>query len=615
MSGLALLTGKTDDELAQEAAERLLAGRGVEYSGELERILALPRRPLDLAYGKQVADMITARYCTRDDRGNRIGTMDLLPIQGLALANAYEAGGLFAMLGVGRGKTLISLFAPLLIGCAKPMLLVPAALREKTHRDVSRYKKHFKLGNVYVESYEKISHIGGVGLLDAFEPDILILDECQRARRQSTAVGKRIRRYIHDHPNVRVIALSGTVANRSLKDFAHILEWCFRSRSPVPQKFLVVEEWASAIDVKISAWGGLGRLGPGALVKLWAPEDHKTAVLDPVAASRNAIRRRMVETNGVVSTTDPGIDTALWVDIKYKAPGQAALDAIKLLKAKEETPCGYALATPLERWRHELTMQVGYYQLWDPEAPKDWLIARSRWAACVRHALTHMQKLDSELSVANALESEKHPITISVTKTIGDREVVIDGLEALLEWRAIRDTFVPNPVPTWIDDTYLKAAEAWAKESPGIIWTSQVAFAEELARRTGLPYYGDKGGRNALTGKFLEPDESGSGSVIASIQSCRNGLNLQAFSRNLVPCPITVGEWTEQMIGRTHRQGQEADEVSFEYWLGCYGAYKAMWQCFEDARFALTTTGNKQRLLFADTVGLTYADLDDEVKE
>lgn len=611
----AKVEGRTADEVLADAATRAAASRrAVERTPELERILALPRRELDLQATVKLAQVISDRW--RYDDGFVKGTMNLWPIQAAALAELYQCGGVVCPVGVGVGKTLISLFAPAITGCVRPMLVIPAKLKDKTRADIARYNKHFRLGSIYVETYERLGRVQGAEILESFQPDILILDEAQRVKNRSAAVTRRIRRYIQTHPTVRVVVLSGTITSRSLRDYAHLLEWAFRSRSPAPQVYDVVEEWCGAVDEKVSSWGsGTGRLSPGALSALFNAEEAARAATDPLGAARAAVRRRVVETPGVVSSTDAGISTSLWIDIAQKRPGRKAAEAITQMRQTWTTPCGYELTTPLEVWRHELEMQLGFYYLWEPAAPEEWLRARSRWAAVVRHALKTGSRLDSELQVAQALTREKDPLRVIAYGPEG----AIDGQLALAEWQSIRPSFVPNPVATWIDDTYLRAAAQWAADGPGIIWTSHVPFAQKLAELTGLVVYGAQGkGQQRIgphnhtlrsTGKVIE-SEKGDRPIIASVQSNGEGRNLQAFHRNLVVCPPPTGQIWEQLIGRTHRQGQTADEVSFDVWVGTQAAYNGMAQVLRDARYIADSTGNPQRLNFADLVGMRLEDLE-----
>lgn len=612
---LAAAEGRTPDEVLADAAARALSSRrAVERTPELERILALPRRDLDLAAATQLAQAISNRWRYND--GFKVGMMTLWPIQAAALAELYQCGGVVCPVGVGVGKTLISLFAPIITGCVRPMLIIPAKLRTKTRIDIARYNQHFRLGSIYVETYERLGRVQGAEILESFQPDILILDEAQRVKNRSAAVTRRIRRYIQTHPTVRVVVLSGTITSRSLRDYAHLLEWAFRSKSPAPQVFEVLEEWCGAIDEKVTSWGsGTGRLHPGALSALYNNEEAARSSTDPIGAARAAMRRRVVETPGVVSSTDAGVSTSLWVDIARKPPGAKATEAIRELRQTWTTPCGYELSSPLEVWRHELEMQLGFYYLWEPPAPEEWLHARSQWATVVRHVIKTNGRLDSELQVAQAMTRENNPLRVVAHGKYGP----IDGQQALEQWQLIRPTFTPNPVATWIDDTYLRAAAKWAAEGPGIIWTIHVPFAQRLAELTGLPVYAAQGkGQQRVSPKdttlrangMVIEEEKGNRPIIASVQSNGEGRNLQAFHRNLVVCPPPTGQMWEQLIGRTHRQGQTADEVSFDVWLGTQAAYNGMAQVLRDARYIADSTGNPQRLNFADLVGLRLEDLE-----
>ncbi len=94
---------------------------------DLARILALPRRThTDLA---ALATELTALL--KQPAGN----MSLRHIQALALYDIGTVNGGFLPIGVGEGKTLISLLAPFVLNAAKPILLLPAGLQEKTQRE------------------------------------------------------------------------------------------------------------------------------------------------------------------------------------------------------------------------------------------------------------------------------------------------------------------------------------------------------------------------------------------------------------------------------------------------------------------------------------------------
>ena len=118
--------------------------------------------------------------------------------------------------------------------------------------------------------------------------------------------------------------------------------------------------------------------------------------------------------------------------------------------------------------------------------------------------------------------------------------------------------------------------------------------SKRLAQETGLTYYGAGG---TCAGKMIE-DETGT--CIASILANSEGRNLQHFSQNLVvSCPPGGTVW-EQMLGRTHRDGQLADVVGVDLLLCCYEQWDVFRQARRDAEYTERTMSQCQKLNFAD---------------
>ncbi len=53
-------------------------------------------------------------------------------------------------------------------------------------------------------------------------------------------------------------------------------------------------------------------------------------------------------------------------------------------------------------------------------------------------------------------------------------------------------------------------------------------------------------------------------------------------------------------MGRTHRDGQQADEVTATALLGCIENFEAMDRAVLDARYIEDSTGQSQKLLYCD---------------
>lgn len=543
---------------------------GVGLSPELTRILNLPRRDWR-DHGVESARLLTEVLKTPQ------GTQALRPIQGATLREILEVQGAFAPIRVGGGKTLISLLAFVMLDAQRPLLLLPAALVKKTEREQEELRKHWQIpAFVRIVSYELLSRKDGQYILENYRPDAIVADEGHKLRNGSAAVTKKVKRYIRAYPNTKMVILSGTITKRSIRDYSHLADWTLRSGSPVPRDWNTAMEWAGAIDEKRDEET---YIPPGALVGLLNhSEELRQEYLkgDPLRAVRQGYRDRLVHTPGVVSSFDDVIGTSLNIrGVDLKLPAEVE-DAYRMMRNKNETPDGHPIATPVELWRHCRELSCGFYYRWSPRPPSDWLMARQAWCAFVRETLKHSRTLDSELQVAMAVR----------------RGQINDFNEVYTEWKGIRDTFTPNVEAVWMHEAAIDLALAWAQK-PGLIWVDFKAFGLKLQER-GLRYFAARG--EDSSGRPVESADPNGPAIVLSVQSNSQGRNLQAWSRNLIVSAPPTGALWEQMLGRTHRDGQVADEVDVEVVLGCKEQVQGFHRAVRDARFIEATTGQPQKL-------------------
>lgn len=556
-----------------------LSRHAVSSSEDLRRILSLPRRTFTDAEGEALAAELTRLLRTPE------GTMRLRPIQALALHDIGTVGGLFGPMRVGAGKTLISALAGFILNVARIVLLLPAALVEKTKSEFRELYKHWRIPQtIRIHSYEQISRVSGVDLLKIAGPCLIVADEAHKLKNKRAGVTRRVARYMRENPGTKFVAISGTVMKDSLRDFAHIVRWCLKDNSPIPLEDGEIEEWSDALDEKLQ--NPLKRLDPGPLLKLASPEDVDR--FGPTRAARRGFQRRLVETPGVVATANE----TLACNLRIKALEYDVSDATEAnyepLRKLWETPTGFALNEAVAVWRISRELALGLHYEWDPRAPEAWLQARKAWSKFVREILKRSRTLDTELQVANACDAGQLPD---------------DELRA---WRAVKDTFAPRPKAVWHDESALHACAAWLKGPPGIVWCEHTFFAEELSRRTGRPYFGANA--EDRRGRVVRDARPADGSIIASVQSCGTGQNLQAWNRNLVTSPSSSAARWEQLLGRTHREGQESD-VTFDVMVGCFEHADGMRRALLGADAARDTLGQSQKLLTCDLVGFEdYAD-------
>ena len=120
-----------------------------------------------------------------------------------------------------------------------------------------------------------------------------------------------------------------------------------------------------------------------------------------------------------------------------------------------------------------------------------------------------------------------------------------------------------------------------------------------MSKLTGFPYHG--GGKQASSDILKE---NGKRSIVASINAHREGKNLQdSFSRNLVITVMPDAGGLEQVIGRTHREGQPEDEVTFEFYLHTTELKDALEKAQLRAKYVQETTGSAQKLCYGSWAG------------
>lgn len=553
---------------------------------EFERIRLLPRRDALQTAAPLVASMTTLLKMP-------CGTQTLRPLQALALYEIGTLGGGVCPMGVGDGKTIVSLLAANVLEAQRPMLFNPAKLLEKTVRDSRRYAEHWQVPtNIRPMGYELMSRVQSTQVLEGYLPDLLIFDEAHWLKNLDAAVVKKVVRYMAAHPDTRVVLLSGTFIDRSILEFAHSIQWALKGELvPIPRERLQQQEWAMALDEHKRGRDGMmpRRLDPGPLVELGVHE----LWTDPIVAARRGFQRRLVETPGIIATAGDG-DTSkasIYVSAITYPMSKVTDEHFTMIRSDRVTPDGWDLE-PLDVWRHARELALGYHSIWDPRPPEVWANARSAWFSYVRRVLCASKRLDSPEHVQMALDE-------------GDLRSE-DGRTLLAKWRDVYPTFTPNPVPIWHDDSALHVAAKWLKDNEGICWVEHVAFGTRLADATGYPYFREDA--CDASGQFIEDAD---GPIIASVDACKEGVNLQhKWSRNLITAMQEGPSAIQQLIGRTHRTGQLADTVQVDVLLGCYEHVKAWRMCLAGTQAVQDMTGAHQKLTVAD---LSAWPTDDEI--
>ena len=554
----------------------------VEVTSEFRRIESLPRRNWE-DFAAEAVELLTKELRTS------YGSMRLRDVQAVALVEAYNQRGLFAPLGVGTGKTLISLLAPTVMRAERPLLIVPAQLRDLTiNKHIPELSEHWKLHpGLEVVSYNKISN--DPDFLKNKNPDLIIADECHLLRHRTAARTKRFIRHMSANPDCRFVGMSGTVTRKSLKDYAHLAEISLREGSPLPRAHSDLQRWAGVVDMQSENPFASPQVQPGALLNFVQDTDWPDEMDVPnrydrmIVATRNAVRERIMSTPGVVATTKSSLACSLNITLNDWQKPAAMTAHLRTLADSGVTPSGELVTEPLDAWRKGRELSCGFYYEWEwrlEDEPNriEWLIRRKEWRQFVAERIRYSHTYDTEMQVAQACVKGK-----------------IDSQGTYEGWVSIRDLCEPTTVPRWYTNSFVNEVATNASNiGDCIVWVEQVAFAEMLAEQSGLPYFG------AGCGDAICDHVNGRlGPCIASIASNSTGKNLQAYSKNIVAVPPTSGVAWEQMLGRTHRPGQDADSVEVDVYQHTGPFRDAFGKAQANALFLKQSTGQEQKLCYA----------------
>lgn len=533
---------------------------------DMERILSLAQTPeLD------EQDLINHFWSTlrRHENAPKPRAIQAIALQVACLLPAPK--GIVGQIGVGHGKTLLAFLLAAVWGCKRPVLLIPPAMREQCRRDLQMWEQHYNFPRPTIVAYSTLSSPEAAMILEQLKPDCIIADEAHCLRYASATRTKRFIRYMQKNPNTRFAALSGTLTSKSVKDYGHLCELALRGGSPLPLCGRTLEIWAAVLDPDgepdAQAWRALAKLRKKFNIK---DRDKK--------ACRLAFQHNFRSTLGVVATREGSVDCSL---LMGEWPGYNCKEIREALKKLSETwqlPSGEYLTDAIEYVRAAKQISLGFYYVWEwPNGVVDeeWLEARREWSAVCRNYLTYYAR-EGRDSVA-LLERW-------ADQGNGGAKMV----SAWRSWKRVKDRPKPPTKAVWITRKYIERCAEYLKsqEEPTLAWFKSRAVGEAL-QEEGIDVCWN--------------DDPAPGKTHAlSIPIHHKGRNYQPWSHNfIIELPSSGSTW-EQMVGRTHRQGQSADTVHVTICRDTWAQRNALKKAKEDARYIQDSTGSMQKLCYAD---------------
>jgi hypothetical protein len=537
---------------------------------EIARILAIPREDLaDCA-----ADY--AREWTRRLRRTPAAPA-LRPMQGLMLETAHRSTpprGIIGGVPVGEGKTLALQLVPRVTGMRAPLLMIDAQGRKSLALEREKWARFYDLPEIPVLPYSMLSQPNCWRVMDEIAPDGILADECHALGRLNAARTKRFVRYVVARPNTRFFGVTGTLSAGAIQDFAHLAEIALREGTPLPIDPALLTAWGVVMNEKGKPDAACFRsLKP---LALWAGISPETTKREPY---QRALNVRLRTTPGFIFGTGKSTPAKLVIAAWRPSLGAPTKEALGRLSKTWERPNGEELADTLEFHATSRQLALGFYysQVWRGEPDTEWIEARKRWNSEVRQEIAYRSApgYDSIATITKTLLATGRPAKL---------------LDALLAWQAVRERKGPDSVGHWLDMGQIVQAIALANtlQNQGrnvLIWYRHNFIAAGL-ESLGVPIY---------RGNLPKPP-------LAAVSVARYNRiwNLQAFDASVILEPVASGDIFEQLLGRTHRNGQTSPTVEAHVNLGSWPANTAFRAAVNKAHTMRNTLNLPHRLLTAD---------------
>ncbi|MBL4769461.1 MAG: DEAD/DEAH box helicase [Rhodobacteraceae bacterium] len=559
---------------------------------------------------------------------------------------------LFAPIGVGWGKTLITLLVAaeaFAEGLDRTLLLVPPqVMAQLVKRDipwargkvnlrgcpfipvVGSAKKRSILANskklgCYILPTSMLSTPSAEDLLEAINPKLIIGDEAHHLRNvRSSAKAKRIMRLIKA-TNPRVVWLSGTITAKSVMDYLHLVT-PMGELSPLPLKYPTAAAWAAVLDADADPHER--NTGPIRPLLDWAMTKGGLKHLPSNGTGfRRAYSQRLLSNPAVVATGDKVLGVGLTLSHTFVSPSDGVEPGESLSVLQDQvalewlSPSGdeISLAFHKYRWHYELSAGI-YNDLYWPEAEdlaKRRKISEPEAEKLLDAAKEHheyRQEYNKELRKwlqAHPRRGMDTPMLVGQDMhTHGAKNVGPDLFQA---WREVKDREVATAhMPerlsrvVRVNDYKIKAAVKWAAQhKQGIIWYMNQGVGKWLQEVLPDALFCPAGPKHNET--IIDP-ETVDRVVIASISAHGTGKNLQFHENQLfVQWPRPAGT-SEQTLGRLHRMGQLADDLTVDILATSKNMpeqeetfdellYAAM---LNDALYIQQTTGTRQKVIYGN---------------
>lgn len=637
-----------------------LFNRAAATMTDIERILNLP---LDFPLDDEEKEAFNATYLRADAfaRGDRF-----LPAQPNGIIQYLLYGGAVLPIGVGHGKTVIgTVIADLAFKKTESRILLcmpPGLVPQYRTADIAFIRSlcpldapiHFLSGKarghrkqltrrasrgIYVFPWSLFSSPDAEELLHDIDPCLIVADEAHYAARHDAARTRRLSRYLSEREAagnpVQVVAMSGTLTNKNLAEYAHIARWALRDKCFLPTSGTELAEWGSVIDAQVEYQpgqfgSGSARDNSSSIMKLipWARAVTGEQFEYTSTDARRAFQVRMKTAPGVFSTGDASVGTTLIMHNEpvpekacTKAPGWDDLQ--QLITQVEDAwiaPSGDQIDFALHKHKWMQELSAGFYN--DLRWPEPAVLAERRAipepeaAELLERAQEH-HFLGQEYHKALRKFLQTAPKGMDTPMLVGQEfhnhedsnlpsplyRLWKAWKDADFEGRPDRDSIPVRVCPYKVDHA-LRFAATLPKGVGSLYWyvnTEMGVWLLEAFRAAGKDAVLCGAGQEA--NDFLakvSAEKDNSKHIILSANAHKEGKNLQHMQHQLFVQWTRPAKYAEQVLGRQHRNGQQADEITATTCFTSPWDRMTFAATLNDALYIQQSLGTPQKLIYAN---------------
>ena len=491
----------------------------------------------------------------------------------------------------------------------------------------------------YILPYSCLSTKDSSELLEMIQPGLVIADEAHRLKNAGSARTKRMFHrdygYIIKH-QPQMVAMSGTITSKMISDYWQTIRACLKDNCPLPMSSHIVRQWGQVLDAQ-SEWGGSPQEGDDSfytepimpLVR-WAQKNFPDEDFpETIRGFRKAYKKRLNTAPGVVVSDEHEIGTSL---LMRNEPGDGTgsegwdelQKLIEAVKKDFQAPNGDEIDHAIHQFSWLYQLSAGFYN--DLYWPAPEVLASER-DITVAHAEDLLDRAQHHHMLLQLYHSTLRkwlsrrakprldtPLLVALDMaTHGSQHV---GPELYDAWNSAKMAdFKERPDrrsrPVRVCPYKIVQAADWAQRDVpdgcgAVLWVHHREvgkwLVEELEKR-GLDVLHCPAGRkhDEAIGTVGDPVAGGKGDrlVVASISAHSTGKNLQAFSHQFIVQWPRSAVIAEQMMGRLHRSGQEADELVVVTNNTTDSDSLNFAACLNDSCYIHDTTGVRQKLMYA----------------